>query len=184
MGLRLLILSVRGPSLYVRIWRLRTSDSDVQRRSSRWKGQHFRSNLFPSHTDSDCRCIVHGNCNSYTPDSYQTVYGQWLCIKSLRIYGYFGIAWRAYLMGSNHWTSCTCMQIRAYGTDHIRIYRWPICLFIFLMSALWPDREINYWKKGQFNQVEHFALIMYFFPSDIYTTCHRYVMHRGIDHDE
>ena len=36
--LNILILSVRGPSLDVRIWRLQTSDSDVLRRAARWKG--------------------------------------------------------------------------------------------------------------------------------------------------
>ena len=32
------ILSVQGQSLYVRIWRPQTSDSDVLRRSPHWKG--------------------------------------------------------------------------------------------------------------------------------------------------
>ena len=56
-----LIFSVRRPFLYVSIWRLYASDSDVYRRSAHWKNW-ASSNLWKSHWNKsnifDARCLV------------------------------------------------------------------------------------------------------------------------------
>ena len=45
--INMLVLSVRGPSLCVRIWRLQTSDSDVLRRFPRWKRSIIQIYILP-----------------------------------------------------------------------------------------------------------------------------------------